>query len=388
MKRHRIAPGIYQDAHGIGVVARIGSGATERKSQEVRFPLGTPTPVMEACWHRLKKDLLESRARDGDSPVRRGTFADDVRLYFKTAQLSPKRVEERTQQLAWWVSGPAKFGSRLRASLLPGEIRRALNTLDLAASSRNKYRMALSHLFTILDGKNAPNPCRDVPQDKEPDAERRDQPYELIDLILSILGDASRPGEGLSKGKARLRVLAYAPITSAQLSRITEADVDLERAELWVHGRKKGKGTKGKQKPLMPEGVAAFRAYAAAGCWGAPPPSGSSLLKMFVGARDKAIAILRETRPDVDLSRADQMLVKDLRHSFGTMVYRTTGSLSATSALLDHADAKTTLRYAQGAIPDLLKAAGDQIAAAMAARPKVSLPPAPPRLRLVKHPQG
>src|SRR5262252_5435546 len=99
MQRTRIRPGIYQDAHGYAVLARIGSGATERKSPEVRYPLETPIPVMEARWHALKTALLEDREKAGEEPVQRGTFADDVRRYLQTALLSTQRLQERTQQL-------------------------------------------------------------------------------------------------------------------------------------------------------------------------------------------------------------------------------------------------------------------------------------------------
>jgi hypothetical protein len=91
--------------------------------------------------------------------------------------------------------------------------------------------------------------------------------------------------------------------------------------------------------------------------------------RIFTKARDKAIAELAKTRSDLDLSRAATMRPYDLRHSFATMVLRTTGSLDVTSQMLDHKSKETTLRYAQGAVEGVLKSAGAAINAGFAAVP-------------------
>lgn len=372
-KRTRIAPGIFRDAYGISVVARIGSTkkGTARSSPELRFDLGTDEDVLKLAQARERVKLREAAQRG--APIARGTLAADVVAYFVKAVLSKQRREERTQQLAWWVE---RFGGRVRASLKWQELHDALATLrdELAASTINHYRTALSNVFTVLDGKNAPNPFRDVPMEQPPDAERRDQPYEFIQVILDKLRDRGR-GKALSKTKARLRVLAYAPLTPAQLWALWPADVHWAESEVSTPGRKKGAGTRAQRKPLTAEALEAFRAYDAAGCWG-KKPSRSSMRRIFGVARDAAIKELRKTRPDLDLSRAATMRPYDLRHSFGTVALASTGSLPIVQQLLDHADARTTLRYAQGAVPALLKVAGDSIAQAFAAVPPYQRPEA------------
>jgi integrase len=378
MKRIKLAPGIYQDAHGISVIARVGSGARELSSPEARYPLGTDLKVLQARWHDEKGKLKNEQATIGTavSNGTRGLLAGDVKEYLKTATLTDRRREERKQQLGWWVS---KFGKRTRQSFLQKgghvELQQALNGLAVSDSTKDKYRTALSHVFTVLDGKNAANPFREITRFDKAEPQRRDQPYELIDAILANIRDTGQGGEP-SRTKAFLSVEAYAPVTRAQLTRMSRGDVHWDAMEISCPGRKKGQGTRARRKPITPDAVEAFKAFDAANCWGVTP-SNSSIRRTFVRARDAAIKELKKSRPDLDLSRAATMRPYDLRHSFAAMVYRQTGSLSITGQLLDHADSSTTFRYAQGAVPAHLKAAGAALSEAFGARPKYEAPATP-----------
>jgi integrase len=389
MKQHvRVAPGIYQDAYGFRVMASIGSGDKRFTSPEIRFPPGTELAVMQARWHREKGKLKDEQGRAG-GPIVRGLVSGDNDRYLKTATLSAQRKTEREQQLAWWAE---RFGSRRRDSIESAELLQALNGLTKAngkpatPSTKNKYRHTFSHVWTILDGKSATNPFRDVPKFDEGEAERRDQPYELIDAIIAQLRDRGH-GKKPSRTKAFLMVEAYAPVTRAQLVRMTRADVYWEDSEIGVPGRKKGKGTRGQRKPISADALDAFRRFDAADCWGVKP-SRSSIWRIFRDARDRALAELKASRPDLDLSRAKKMRPYDLRHSFAALTFEQTGDLAATGQFLDHKDQRTTLRYAQGAVTAVLKAAGQVVAAAFAARPKYAPPaaatPAAPALKLVR----
>jgi integrase len=371
MKKTKIAKGVYQDAYGFEVVVSKGSGAAMLQSTK-RFPLGTKLSDMTGWWHREKSKLIAAKG----GPAGRGTLAADVDTYLRRAHLTDRRRAERRKQLAWWI---ARFGTKNRAMLEGTALAEALDEQrQWSASTTNKYRTALSNLFTVLDGKGAANPFANVPRRPEPPAVRRDQSYELIDAILAHIRDRGR-GAAPSRTKAFLRVEAYAPVTRAQLVRMTPADVDFAGKTITTPGRHKGQGTTAKRKPISDDAVEAFRAFDAAGCWGLVP-SRSSIYRTFTAARDAAIQELKRTRPDLDLSRAATMRPYDLRHSFGTMTYALTGSLSVTGALLDHAPNQpgTTMRYAQGAVDDHLKEAGKAIAAAMAARPKYAPPAALP----------
>jgi integrase len=394
-RRTKIAPGIYQDAHGYSVIARVGSGDRELSSPELRFPLTEKIATMQAAWHREKMKLRDSLAKAGDGPVVRGTLAADVRHYLETAKLTPQRYAERKDQLAWWCDA---FGTRRRAELEAPDLRRALNGLErggrsgkspMAASTVNKYRFALSHVFTVLDGQAAANPLRDVPKYTEPDPEARDVPYEIIDRIIDEIRDRGQ-GLSVSRTKAIVRVLAYCPVTPAQLRRMRRSDVSLHAGasgEIVTPGRKKGRGTTPKRKPLSAKGREALLAFEAAECW---TPDGtsvqfsrSSLYRTFTDARDRVVAVLRVERPDLDLSRVAQMRPYDLRHSFATLASIVlNGNEAVVGEFLDHQDPRTTKRYTRGALPDHMRAAGDAIAAAFAMphHPATALPPTPPVL--------
>jgi integrase len=152
-------------------------------------------------------------------------------------------------------------------------------------------------------------------------------------------------------------------------------------------GRKKGRGTKAKRKPLVSEqGRAALQAAEAAGCWTEDGTfvqfSRASLYKTFIHARDRVVAELRVERPDLDLSRVEQMRPYDLRHSFATVASIVlNGNEALVGEFLDHQDPRTTKRYTRGALSEHLRAAGDAIAVAFATpqHPATALPPAPAR---------
>jgi integrase len=384
-KRIALAPGIYQDKFGISVIASVGSGARRLTSPEIRYPLGTDLPTLQARWHREKGRLKDDQSRAG-GPIVRGLVSGDINRYLETATLTKQRKAEATQQLAWWVE---RFGKRRRDAIESAELRQALNTLTkpdgepASPSTKNKYRHRFSHVWVVLDGKNAANPFRDVPKFNEGEPARRDQPYALIDAIIAQLRDR---GQGLkpSRSKAFLMVEAYAPVTRAQLVRMTRADVDWVAREINTPGRKKGAGTRGQRKPISADALEAFRRFDAAGCWGIKP-SKSSIWRIFRDARDRAIAELTVSQPALDLSRAASMRPYDLRHSFAALTLERTGDLAVTGQLLDHQEQSTTLRYAQGAMPAVMRAAGLAVAQAFAERPQYKAPA--PAIRLVKRPR-
>lgn len=400
-RRTTLAPGIYQDAYGYSVIAKVGTYPNQVTSPEIRFPPDTPLSTMVAQWHREKMRLTDERAKAGDGPVARGTLAADVRRYLDTARLSPQREAERADQLQWWCES---FGTKRRAALDAPDLRRALNGLErggrdgktpMAASTVNKYRFALSHVFTVLDGQAAANPLRDVPKYTEPDPEARDVPYAIIDRIIDEIRDRGQ-GASLSRTKAIARVLAYAPITPAQLRRMERHAIDWQTGAIIPPGRRKGRGTAALSKQLTAKGLEAFQAFDAAACWGVAF-SRSSFYKTFTAARDRVVAALRVERPDLDLSRIAIMRPYDLRHSFGTFASRVLKNEALVMELLDHKDPRTTRRYTQGALSDHLREAGVALNDAMTTpnHPATALPPKPaavpvvpataPRLRKARH---
>lgn len=296
-----------------------------------------------------------TRLRDDLPSARAGTFAGDVQRYLATLQHRPRLQQERTRDLKLPVQ---RFGERPRHEIKAPEYSALLSELRTtkAASTCNHVRIALSHLYSTLDGKDKPNIMRDVISFEEPEPEPRDIPEHLIDRILAQMTrewGTKETGKRPQKTKARLRVMAATGLTPAQIKNLRHEDLHLQDAAVFVRRRLKGKGVKGSLKPLTAEGVEALRELVAAKAFG--PWSVQSANKAW-GRACTAASVLRETTHEERLI-IEKARLYDLRHSFGTKVFKLTGSLHTTGELLDHRSAKTTRRYALGAIPAHLRAA-------------------------------
>jgi integrase len=358
MSRITIAPGIYRDAHGHTVRVSGGTGPNKITKQE-RFDLDAPIREMKD-WQARERvkliDLTRSNAKTG------GSFDADILDYLRTADLSDATRKVREQQLGWWANQSGANGKRLgrrrRYTLKSQELQRAWARLDTDSPfTQNLYRTALGHLWSVLDGKNAPNPVRDLARKPEPDALPRGVGYNIVRLILKYL--VSKFGRKTRGTEVRLRVFAFAPVTPAQIKLIQPKDLHLDDAQPWmfVRGRRKGKGAPPRAKPLLPEAVAALRDFATLDLFG--PFDRGVLRRAFIRARNKAAKDLR-----VDLS---EMRMYDLRHSFGSMLFAATGNEGTVGKMLDHTSARTTARYTMSAVPAHLQDANVAAAALLAA---------------------
>lgn len=343
--------GIYR--HGAGWRAVVSRGRDQAPSTR-HFPIDTPLGVIQE-WRADERARLRLTRKARASM---GTFEGDARAYLRAVQALTTH-KTRVKDIERWI---AIFGTRRRDTITSAEIRgwrdtwmkqpRAKDKPPYAASTINHRLRALSNLWTVLDGRRAPNPVRDVPEVTEPDPLPRALSFDTIDAILSHMAIVSRSKKGVprqgtqSKTLARLRVIMYTGLTNAQLARLTPADVDLEHGTMLVRSRAKGAGSKPQRLPLHPDAVEAFRHFAAIDCWG--PFSGPSVRKNFLVAARKA----RKAGHPVPLD----VRPYDLRHSWGTAVVAATGSLEAAKDLLSHRSTRTTRRYALAAADDLLRA--------------------------------
>jgi hypothetical protein len=133
--------GIWQTTYGFRIVLRIHG-----KLHTKRFP---PTYTLTAL-----RSWRDEHLRRHKTTTTRGTFARDVAEYLTAVGAMPT-LTDRTREIGAWL--PA-FGERPRWTLTPETIRRQLHqwkSSGLAASTVNHRRTALSHLYTVLDGKNA-----------------------------------------------------------------------------------------------------------------------------------------------------------------------------------------------------------------------------------------
>jgi len=354
--------------HGAGYQVRVSVAGADRSCTQ--FPLDATLEEMQA-WQEDEDYRLRLIARKNPKHQPRpqaGTFADDARKYLRAVAAMPD-IKNRKRDIALWV---AEFGGRRRHKIAASDVRAVRDrwltvgpkrvyrkatedepghwadvATPLAGSTVNHRLRALSNLWTVLDGRRAPNPVREVPEADEAPELPRAIDYGLVEQILAALPDRG-PGERdkkrstLSKTKARLRVMAWTGLPPAMVKKLKAKHVDLKGATLTIEGRKKGKGAPAIRLPLLPEAVEAFKALEAAGGWG---PFSTSSVRASFNRAVKKVCTLTGLRP------------YDLRHSFGSRVFLTTGNLNATGDLLVHADKRTTRRYTLAAANPVLTAA-------------------------------
>lgn len=381
------------------------------------LPLSSTPAERKSRRQQLKDDYLRTQP----AKTARGTFAADVKTYLPTLADRPRLQQARAVQLAWWS---ARFGHRARHSVTRPEWMAAMADLVVApiavgtrigrarsVSSVRHYRTAVFHLFTTLDGKDAPNPFRDIPGPRLPDPEPRAVPYPVIEAIfdamperrygkklteaavaairarlvpganLSVIARAHRVSETLIRKirdgrykdrfdtmaltKIRLRVAAYVGLPKAQIERVRPEHVDFETMTILVLGRRKGKGTRTTRLPLLEQGADALRQFFAAGAAGKTYSASSAARTWWRGIRTMvdrlALTDWRAAKAALETLQAFKARPHDLRHSFLTGFYLQTGNIAATQSLAQHADSRMTQRYTLAAVDPMLKALTERL---------------------------
>jgi integrase len=364
------APGIRRHGAGWQVVAKVRG---ERSYHQ--FPADATLTEMQE-WQADERATLRLTL----PKVKAGTFPDDAQKYLKLADVRAlDDYAQREQHITWWAE---RFKAKRRRRITTGDIEAARDELleeGYAPGSVNKRLRALSNVWTLLDGRRAPNPVREVAECEEPDPEARGLPYDVIEAILAAIPETAigvkkdgtrTTGKGIprpSKTKARLRVIAYTGLSHKMLKALTRDQVTLFEPD--AQGRETG-GTmlvaarrKGKKKrraadkprpkllPLIPEAAAAFRAFDRLDCWG--EFSNSSMWKAFQRAC-KTLG-LEGLRP------------YDFRHSMLSAVYADTKDLRVTGEFGGHRSERTSARYTLAAVAPHVQAAADKLHARFAA---------------------
>lgn len=301
---------------------------------------------------RIKQWLLTTEMRfRGAKSVRTGRFSDDAAVYLEAVKAMPT-FTERKAHIDEWIE---VFGERQRDSISADDIQAQLHywkttpreisytrvktdkpkrfaTITLSASAINHRRTALQHLYTVLDGRSAPNPVKDVPKFREPDPKARTIRLSTVRALLRAMGR--------TQSQARAMVIAFTGIPHSQIKTIEPQHVD--GTSVLVAGRKKGAGTQARVVPLTADGVKAFKAMKRADAWG--PFSNSSLRKA-----------LRLACKAVDID--PPLTPYDLRHFFGSELYRSSGDIRATQVLMGHSTPALTHRYTIAAVDPRVQAA-------------------------------
>lgn len=341
------------ERHGAGYRAVVSRGTQGRVYRY--FPKGTSPAVMQ----RWRADQ-QAASRVARKPrASRGTFEGDAKRYLQ-AVIALADYASRARDIGLWVQ---VFGTRQRDSITSADIRaqrdrwmtnpRATHpthtrtkSVPVSAATINKRLRALSNLYRVLDGSQAHNPVRDVPELREPARRQRTLTHDDLRKIIAALSDRGtatargKPRPRFSPTKIRIRCLSFCQITPKQLGQLTPADVDLVGKRLHLPARAKGRGAQDIWVDLVPEAVAAFTDFHQRQLYG--PFSQHSLRKAWQNAAKKAGIV--NARP------------YDSRHAFGAFIYRATKSRAAVSQLLQHASWETSSIYA-GAAEDDVRAA-------------------------------
>jgi integrase len=392
-RRHNkipIAPGIYRDGDRLIAEVRIGSSrAGDQQRTRKIFPLGTAPATMIAWQHGAKRDLLET----GPARAAAGSLASDIPVYLETLPEGRYKTDS-AWLLAHWSASPLGPMARQQIERLDivAQIARWTEA-GIAASSVNKRLSRLRKLYAGLDGPDVPAPTDKITFLPAPEPEPRDISTRIVSLILDSIVDHGRPEKGqtpppFSITKIRLRVMAWTGIPPATLHRVRPRDLDLKGGQIYLRPRRKGKGAAGVWIGLLPQGIDALRDFAAAKLFGRSYSNSSAGKTWRVGIRRatlKASAHAKATGDRSWLEELEQLPARcrpyDLRHSFGSEMYRRTGDLGAVSELMQHATLQQTSRYTLGAVSARVAAA---IAKAAPVYAKVESLPVPSPLRLVK----
>ena len=281
---------------------------------------------------KIKQWILRTEMKYRRRGAKTGRLRDDAITYLASTTAMPTHTERR-HHIDEWV---AALGDYDREAITADQIRAELNkwkAAGSAASTVNHRRTALMHLYTVLDGKSAANPVKDVPKFAEPPPFPRAIAAGAIARLLSNMH---------GQDKARAMVIAYTGIPNAQLAQITRADIDLQARTVIVRGRKKGQGTNTSVRRLTTHGMRAFKALIHANAWG---PFDRWALRRAVHAACEAAKIDPPIRP------------YDLRHFFGTEFFRRTGDIRSTQILMGHSSPTLTHRYTLGAVDERVDAA-------------------------------
>lgn len=289
----------------------------------------------------------------------RGSFAADVADYL-TRISALSCYKQFARYLEDWLDALGR--TRPRRTITATEIDQTMQQWEadgVQSPTLRKRRTVLMSLWNRLDGKDAPNPLRAARTPPAHKPEARGMPYETIGTIIDALPE--RTPKQCAR-KRRLSVLAFTGIPPGILATVTPADLSLNAGTVRVKPRRKGRGVEARTLPLIPDGLAAFKAFHEAGDYG--PFREDDLNRAF-----------KKAASSVDV---EGVTVYDLRHSFAAALYKATKDLDTVARFLQHSSIALTQRYAKGAFGEVDKAA------ALALGRNLSLKPVPKQKRSKK----
>lgn len=401
-----LQPGIFRTAHGYRVVVRLHRGPGGLKTK--RYPADESLQTMKQwrvdqrqAWRALPAD---SRAADPPAPA---SFAADATTYLETVRAMPS-IADRRLHIQDWV---ALFGDRPRAEITSAEIRaqrdrwltvgprrdmvktasgwtRTLVDKPLAPASVNRRLRALENLWTVLDGPDADNPVRDVPEADEPDPIARGATFAVMREILEHMphrtqATKGRSSFGESKTRARIAVEMWTGLAHSQLAQLRPHHCDFARLTYIRPRRQKGRrGARNRTpaperpKPLLPQAATAIKHFFAIGAEG--KFARSSVYKSFKAAIRAANAARIRNHHAAGRRGSPALIPEtlrpyDVKHTFASEAYAASGDQRAVQELLGLSRLELTDRYAHAAIGPAASAAAAKLALVAGKRLRSSL---------------
>lgn len=289
-------------------------GAGRKKFK--RFKPGTKPKTIQN-WIRDTEVALRKTLTDDPAP---GSLAEDVNRYLLQVRAMPTYAQ-RQRHLEQWRD--ALGADRARRDITAGDMRAVLHgwRLTHSAATCNKRRTALMHLWSILDGKGASNPVRDVPKFRAADPLPRGRDPHIIDAHLRA--------RVRSRSRAVCRVLLWTGMRPVELARATPDDLDLEAKTVIA---RTAKGGRTRTIPLTAQAVSAWKEFIRDVGWDGDIPQAAPLnrwLKHITGL---------------------PIRVYDLRHSYGTALARAGTRLDVIAALMGHSTLELARRYVLAAV--------------------------------------
>lgn len=401
--RITLAEGIYQDAHGISVIARLGSKPNLLEAK-ARFPLvdddGIPyskrnNSELIKCRLLLLEDLKEQRERAGGETGTLGAAIDAWLLAHpvpdkSAGQARKKRQNENACLAHWRVAPVARVGvAALKRSAVRAQLE-AWITEGRAPSTVNQRKDALTHVLRWTLGADDDTDVVIITEGIEhrasSAAEVRGMPMPILARILATMPDRGRPVKGeprptLNETKIRLRVMTWTGLSHISLERLERARVKFREGKMFYPDREKGAGAAGLWVDLLPAALEALRDFDRAGLWG-KSFSRSSMYRSYNRAvrntRQALIAAVEkaEAAGDAAAHRDAKVMLEqfleavpanpypyDTRHSFLSEVYRIDGDLRTVQVIGQHADLETSKRYTKGVVPERVASAVDKMRA-------------------------
>lgn len=315
--------------HGAGYETYVRVNGVLRSES---WPLDTPMVEMTG-WLKQQRGSQSKTSRAGHK-----TFTKDADTYLEKVRALPT-YKQRVTHLALWTT---VFAGKRRSHITSADIRGQRDRWlleGLAPHTVNLRLRALSNVWTVLDGRRAANPAREVPEAAEPDPEPRSIPYWLAQRI------ADRFPIEAPRNRAVVHLIATTGLTPVEISRLRSRD--WRGSMLFVQGRRKGQGGAARTIPLTDDAQRALSAFSECHGWGRLP--NRHFYKQFRRtcrhvARDPVVIDngLRET--------LRRLRPYDLRHTYATMLYAISGDAHAAANILGHRSTSTTERYIAAAL--------------------------------------